>query len=296
MMDTTISQVFAVDRKRLSELVMKAKGAERTMAQFATDTGISAPTLSRIVNGKINNALSQDSLKKIYDARCESADFPYGSLLAANGMVDSAMVDRGQDYVQKFFSKREEGRQLERRMKNAVMNALLDRGFVVQSIPDELNTRKNRPSNGMKAPYDFDFYLPGEALPLWYFETVGGTKSLPQSNRATISANQMFLIDAWDSGYFRGQKTSFLFQYRLLYEQFVERYRNAPIQNAFTAILIDIESERIIEETWLSSSPEIPSVLTLPIPDETVESVSEDDYLEDEFEEDFECPDIRDLI
>ena len=54
-------QIYAPDKQKLAELVIKAKGNKRTMAQFAIDTGISAPTLSRISNGKISNPRKEKS-------------------------------------------------------------------------------------------------------------------------------------------------------------------------------------------------------------------------------------------
>jgi len=264
MESKTIVQAYALDKQKLAELVIRAKGPERTMAQFAEDTGISAPTLSRIANGKINNPLSQEVLQKIFDSRCENADFTFGSLLAANGMVDRTMVEKGKDYVDRMLSARDRGIALERHMKNAIMNALLERGFTVQTIPAELDNRKHESPFGVRTPYDFNFYLPNETLPYWYFETVGG-KAPAGFGRTTMSATQLFLVDAWAPEFLQGQRTSFVFEHRLVYESFIERFRNAPIENAFSAILVDIETETVIDETWLSRSQEIPSVLSLPV-------------------------------
>lgn len=41
------------------------------------------------------------------------------------------------------------------------------------------------------------------------------------------------------------------------------RFRAAPIKSAFSAILINAESEEFIEETWMSATPEELSVLAM---------------------------------
>ena len=67
--DTEYVQVRTPDIMRISEYVIKAKGINRTMAQFAEDCGIGASTLSRIANGKISKPLSEDTVKAIYEHR-----------------------------------------------------------------------------------------------------------------------------------------------------------------------------------------------------------------------------------
>lgn len=285
MEDKKIVQAYAMDKQKLAELVIRAKGNTRTMAQFAEDTGISAPTLSRIANGKINNPLAQELLQKIFDNRCEDADFTLGSLLAANGMVDRTMVEKGKDYVDRMLSARDRGITIERHMKNAIMNALLERGLIVQSIPAELDNRKSESPFGIRAPYDFNFYLPNETLPYWYFETVGG--KIPAGfGRTTISATQLFLIDAWSPEFLNGQRTSFVFEHRVTYESFIARFKDAPITNAFSAILVNMETETVIEETWLSKSIEIPSDLSIPVQDAhgEVSTWVDEDFDEEDFE------------
>ena len=64
--DTEYVQVRTPDIMRISEYVIKAKGINRTMAQFAEDCGIGASTLSRIANGKISKPLSEDTVKAIF--------------------------------------------------------------------------------------------------------------------------------------------------------------------------------------------------------------------------------------
>ena len=56
----------------MAEMVLAAKGVERTMAQFAEATGINASTLSRLVNGNLKRPLTMDMLTAIIDNKCPS--------------------------------------------------------------------------------------------------------------------------------------------------------------------------------------------------------------------------------
>ena len=261
-------QSYAPDKQKLAELVIKAKGSDRTMAQFAADTGISPPTLSRIVNGKINNPLSLDLLDKIYTHRCAEADFSFTMLQIANGMVASQVMERGKDFVERFTSRQEEGIALERHAKNAIINAVIDRGAVVQSIPSDFDSRRNEAPYGISLPYDFSLYLPDAPHQLWYFEVVNGSKRLPTGMGNLFNkASRLFLLDAWVPEFLANQKTSFVFERRTPYEQFIQQYKGAPIKSAVSAILIDASSETVLEETWMSVTPEVPSIFAQEVRD-----------------------------
>lgn len=256
-------QTYAPDRKKLAELVLRAKGSDRTMAQFAGDTGISAPTLSRIANGKINNPLSQEFLKKIYEHRCDEADFSMDVLLLANGMVDPNAVKRGKDYIERYTSRQERGIALERHAKNAIMNAVIDRGYIVQNIPADFDNRRNQSPFGIRLPYDFNLFVPSEEQQLWYFEVInGGMKHFSIGSNTFAHAMRLFLVDAWCPEFMQNQKTSYVFENRILYEQFIKRFRGAPIKTAVSAILINASTEEVLEETWISVTPEAPSIFT----------------------------------
>lgn len=261
-------QSYAPDKQKLAELVIKAKGPDRTMAQFAADTGISPPTLSRIVNGKINNPLSQDLLDKIYTHRCAEADFSLTMLQIANGMIDLQVVERGKGFVERFTSRQEEGIALERHAKNAIINAVMDRGATLQSIPACFDNRRNEAPFDIQLAYDFSLYLPDAPHQLWYFEVVNGSKRLPAGMGNVFNkASRLFLLDAWAPEFLANQKTSFVFEHRTPYEQFILRFKGAPIKSAVSAILIDASNETVLEETWMSATPEVPSIFAQEVTD-----------------------------
>lgn len=254
-------QIYAPDKQKLAELVIKAKGNKRTMAQFAIDTGISAPTLSRISNGKISNPLTKEILEKIFEARCEEADFTFDILLMANGMVDSQRVESEKAYTERYISVREQRITLERHAKNAVINAVLDRGISVQSIPSDFDRTKAETPFGMYLRSDFGLYVPSENHQLWYFNVVTDARRFAAGSGGVFAqAARLFILDSWVPEFLVNQKYSFIFDNEMIYYRFINQYKGAPIKNAITAILFDPQTEQIIKETWMSDSPEIPSI------------------------------------
>ena len=283
-----IVQTYAPDKQKLAELVIQAKGNKRTMAQFANDTGISAPTLSRIANGRINNPLSKEFLEKIYGEKCDEADYSFDSLLLANGMVKSSVVERGKNFVEQFTSNREQGITLERHAKNAIINAVMDRGITIQSIHPDFDNRKKESPFGIHLSYDFSLNIPSEKYQFWYFQVIGGSRATPPGNGNIFNyAVRLFLLDAWTPEFLENQKTSFVFENRIMYEQFIMRFKGAPLKSAVSAILINAKTEEVIEETWISASPEVPSILAREITNRGDVAVWSDEDLDeyDVFEE-----------
>ena len=256
-----IVQTYAPDKQKLAELVIKAKGNERTMAQYSIDTGISAPTLSRIANGKINGPLSMNFIEKIFNAKCDKADFSFDTLLLANGMVRASVVERGKNYVEQFTSIREQGITLERHAKNAIINAVINRGITIQSIHPDFDNRNREAPFGIRLFYDFGLNIPSEKKQFWYFDVIGISRSVtPGIGNIFNHVARLFLLDAWAPEFLENQKTSFVFDNRTAYEQLIMRFKGAPIKSSVSAILINTKTEEVIEETWMSASPEIPSI------------------------------------
>ncbi len=284
-------QAYTLDKQKLAELVIKAKGKDRTMAQFAVDTGISAPTLSRIANGKINNPLNPDTLVKIFEARSSEANFTLDMLLLANGMVEQRTVEKSKEYIERFSTARDKGIDLERHAKNAIVNALLERGIGVQSIPADMNVRKNEAPYGIATIYDFTLYLPNEPQQYWYFDVINSVHQLPHGMGNTFAhVSRLFLLDAWEPSFLANQKTCFVFEWRGGYEQFLMQYQNAPIHSAVSAILINPNDETVIEETWLSRGYDTPSIFERNIVDApgNIAAWDDEDFFDDCVDERFQ--------
>ena len=73
------------DMAQLADLIIRAKGHERTMAEFADKVGTSASTLSRAINQKATIPISYDVLVKIAENALEGSGVDLDGLLFADG-------------------------------------------------------------------------------------------------------------------------------------------------------------------------------------------------------------------
>ena len=88
------------DAETVAKLVLEAKGEERTMKEFAEATGISAPTLSRIVNGKITRPMSVINMLRVIDKSVEESSANFFALARANGYMSKSEQRAIRDRVQ----------------------------------------------------------------------------------------------------------------------------------------------------------------------------------------------------
>lgn len=257
-------QLTAPDKMKLAELLLKAKGPSRTMADFAQLTGISTSTLSRIANGKLTKPLNHKLLRTVYDCSDSAANFSFNELLLANGTVEKEAYEKGRAMTQRLFS-REEAVTLERHAKNAVVNALLARGARIQSVMNASEPDRQDAPFGICLYYDFSFYIADAPEPLWFFEVIANGRMPVRAGDAFRKAARVFLLDAWQPEFFSGKKYSFIFFRRRTFEHFVMTYRGAPIHAAVSAILVDPAAEEVIEESWLSECAEDNGILSRPV-------------------------------
>lgn len=268
--DIEYVQVRTPDIMRISEYVIKAKGINRTMAQFAEDCGIGASTLSRIANGKISKPLSEDTVKAIYEHRAPESKIDLDMFMLANGMRDKKEHERRTSMGQ-HYSLREESMNRERHAKNAIVAALLERDVPIMKVPDSMERRRTEAPYGIRMYFDFAFYIEDAPQELWYFDVI--TSKAEENNRPMafmldrINArlSRIFLLDAWEPGYFNNQKTTFIFCDPTIYAYVVNQYKGAPINSAISVMLIDTDTEKVVEETWLSNTNQTPSVLDRPV-------------------------------
>ena len=79
-------QIGLPDTKRLAQMIEEGRGFDRTMAQYADACGVSAATLSRIVNGKITKPVATELIEKLAENSCYSSPLIFENMMAANGM------------------------------------------------------------------------------------------------------------------------------------------------------------------------------------------------------------------
>lgn len=269
-MSDHVRQVAMPDKQQLSELLLKAKGPQRTMAEFSQAAGINTSTLSRIATAKIIRPLPYDVLDKIYKHKDERADYSFNTLLLANGMTNAETNDLAKPMTQKLIDQ-ETALAIKRHAKNIMINALLERGFSVQSVPrDTINSRENECPSGIYAPYDFAFYVSGAPEEAWYFITMEvASDGYTIIKRDLNRAYRVFLLDSWHPEFLAGQRNSFVFSNETAFQSFVRDIQGKPKNSAISAILIDTQGETFIKECWLTNWVEPSnSALKQPIADD----------------------------
>ena len=260
-------QVKMPDVMMLAELLIRAKGRTRTMAQMSAACGVNTSTLSRIANGKISKPLTIEVLQSIYDNRDTDAEFSFEQLLGANGMISEENVERRKTLEERLLElddKKQHRENCRRQAKNVIINALLARDIIVRKIPASFERRRTEAPYGINLPYDFNVYIEDAVPQLWYFKVIDTTDLLDGINRAFRVLSAFFLLDSWEPGFFDNTKTTFIFHDAAVFESVVRQYRDAPIKTVMSAMLIDARAEKIIAEKPLSGKAEIPGVLSRP--------------------------------
>jgi DNA-binding Xre family transcriptional regulator len=268
-----VRQLCAPDKARLAELLILAKGPDRTMLQFSKDAGVSSATLSRIGNGKVKEAVTLDVLFRIYEASCDESSVSLSDLLDANGMVvvDGTAGETEKSAIQLAVDKlkssnRERRVGLGRQAKNAVIKSLVDRGVSVSSVTEEQSWDRRQTDFGTTAPFDFGLVVSDTRVPLWFFTLVDdGAEGCPVgAGWEFTQVSHLFFLDGWRSPTLDGQVNSLVFTKRLAYESFYLTYQGGPLNTPISLILVDLDAETVIEERWLSNPWRLESLFDKP--------------------------------
>lgn len=261
-------QVRTPDKAALANCVIRAKGPERTMAQFADDCQVSASTLSRIVNSKITNPLSVELIVKIFENRAtQEDDFLLEALAHANGLHSKDYANRVNSRNSPAHRRNEEISRANM-MKNIIVSEIVDQGLPIKKI---LDSRVIRPDSEAPSIYprrriDFSLALDEDELHsstnMWAFFLYPyvpsqETDHTMMSDRKYIVNNLLdkvsrwFLMDAWYPKSLANMKTSFTFVDQELFYSFSAALQNASLNSEMTVLLIDMESYRVVNEVWL---------------------------------------------
>lgn len=75
------------NKEKLAELVLKAKGENRSISAFARDCGVSTSTLSRLINMETSRANSDDLIATIAENAAPDSGVTINELLDAHGLA-----------------------------------------------------------------------------------------------------------------------------------------------------------------------------------------------------------------
>lgn len=263
-------QVSAPDEEKLKALINEIKGT-RNMSQFTDaiklttpDIKVSPATLSRACNCG-NNPVSTELLKAIADV-AENPEKAMEQLIEANGMrtkeQDEALAQR--ETQQK---RRDALMEVDRTVTMILQSEIVNRGYPVRKLSGLFNgyslhgyvAQKDRvfPRN-----YNFGFSVSGLRASTWKFCL--DSMSLPDdSAKDPIEGHvgnfinrvaSVFAGDNFESELYESERYSFVFVDRKLYEAFLQRLtdNNLQVNGLMTAILVDLDGLRVVEETQLN--------------------------------------------
>ena len=256
-----IVKVTEPDFEEVAKVIRAIKGEERSMKQFAKDTGISAPTLSRIINGKVTKPMSIESMLLIaINAHDESKSQElFYELARANGYMSRGEQEKVKakfklkKAMQSLYSIREDT------MSMVIKGALFERGASLGSQILENRKGKLPTELGYSVKYDFDLDITGDIGEYrWVFfciphrcndwENIKGPDIKELNNQLMRQVSPIFVTDSWNPEKYKDYKVSFCFIDELLYDSFSKATGNAKFNNRFSIILLDDDKGRFVKE------------------------------------------------
>lgn len=284
-------QVRTPDVSRIAEIVLAAKGVERTMAKFAEDTGINASTLSRMANGKIKKPLTMDVIDAIMDKKSPSCEISKENLIRANGMMDQEAYERRTHDPRMMRVRAADDRVLS--MKNIILNELFSRGIGYKKVRrEELDGMSMVVREFGSMQRVLLNMLESDNEKYWGFvfnSSVVDPEDLENGqvrrdveyfvNRVLSIYGSIFLADAWEPETLENMKCSFVFCDEFFYNAFRERLSRANIKSSMTMILLNIDEAKVVKEELLPgcSFDKQDDYFNIPVDDESQDTVTYDE-------------------
>ena len=228
------------------DCLIRAKGNERTMAEFAKACGISAATLSRIANQRYDRPLSTDFIAKIYRNRADEDDTELlWELLGANGFLPA-------EEAQEIAANDTRLRKIERAansIRGLLTNHWLDNGYSVLSIEvAKITGRFAKPRLPSFAVQPYDFHLlkraSGEKKTVRIIPYVDDSLSPPLNALFPYFLDDIFCLKA-------NYETYFIFLVDALFSSFCGECSVIPVQSKMSALLVDIDHCEVLNEVTL---------------------------------------------
>lgn len=245
-------QAYVPDTEELAILVAKAKGPDRSMAEFSRVCKVKGPsTFSRIVNELIDKPVSDELLFAIAQNAADPKEVTLDMLMRANGKVPKEELSgnaQNNDRRKAYKTQAEKVKQV----KEIIVQSYLDKGEAVMLHPDLTLSEKIPPSNyALSYPSDFSIHLQGKDPLYWNFivdltdmHTVSlkakadNKKQLGESMRRYAP---LFLRDAWESETLKDFENSFVFIEEKAYKTFVEMMKGRKFNTKMSVMLVDLE-------------------------------------------------------
>ena len=247
------TQAYVPDKEELADLVSKAKGTERSMAEFSRVCKVKGPsTFSRIVNRLIDKPVSDELLIAIAENAADPVEVTLDMLMRANGKVpQNENPEHISDINDRMCIKnRKEGIKL---IRDIVVQRYLDDGKGVMLYPDITLAEKLPESKySLLVPSDFSLHIQGEE-PLFINYMIDDTDIHNVSINDVKNKNShfrylfvtvmqkyapLFLRDAWEPETLRDVKNIIVFTEKKAYQVFCDMIKDVKFNSQISVELI----------------------------------------------------------
>ena len=268
-------RISTPDKDRLAELVVRAKGPELSMSQFAKKCEVNPSTLSRIVNKKTTGKNSDALIFNIAENADPNSGVTFEMLMSAHGMKKRNLNGKVDT---------EEYRAFEKNAADLVLSEIMKRGYKVQ-VP-----MTPQVYNALNYHYRPDWEIATDAVTSdntmgqWLFEfwTMLGTEQ-QAIRKQTIKLRQKLLmvLGLYYMDEVKADKLSFVVFNRKFYKLLKDALEGICVKPWITIMLFDMEQAQFIEEfTFLSPDGSVrDSNMKISMNEEC------DDYTDDLFED-----------
>lgn len=268
-------RISTPDKDRLAELVVRAKGPELSMSQFAKKCEVNPSTLSRIVNKKTTGKNSDALIFNIAENADPNSGVTFEMLMSAHGMKKRNLNGKVDT---------EEYRAFEKNAADLVLSEIMKRGYKVQ-VP-----MTPQVYNALNYHYRPDWEIATDAVTSdntmgqWLFEfwTMLGTEQ-QAIRKQTIKLRQKLLmvLGLYYMDEVKADKLSFVVFNRKFYKLLKDTLEGICVKPWITIMLFDMEQAQFIEEfTFLSPDGNVrDSNMKISMNEEC------DDYTDDLFED-----------
>ncbi len=265
-------QVTEPDVKKFAELFRQIIG-DQTLREYGSKLEMSASTLSRMLNGKINKPLPSETLLKIVEtSNVPKKDYLdlYKELARANGMMLKAEEHYIRQFINAFTQRNDMHKSVKELMSTIILARLAERGVAIKGTENvdifaSSGCLKNVTELDIRYDFNLDVATKQQQF-TWVFWTFPQTKEdfVKESFEPRNIANKLikelspvFLADAWNPKLYSETKISFCFVDGALFDNFCSLLTGAKLNNRFSAVLIDEDNCSIKNEYIFASADHI---------------------------------------
>ena len=252
-------QAYVPDTEDLAILVARAKGPERSMAEFSRVCKVKGPsTFSRIVNEKIDKPVSDKLLYAIAENSADKQEVTLDMLMRANGKVPKDEVTGGIPDNDKRKAYKTQTEKI-KAVKDIIVQSFLDKGEYVMLYPDlKLSEMIPASEHALSYPSDFSVHIQGKEPLVWNFIvdlTDMHTVSLKAraDNKKHLSESMrrfapLFLRDAWEQETLKDFENTFVFIEEKAFKVFTEMMKDVKTNTKMSVMLVDVEKKTVSDK------------------------------------------------